>query len=197
MRFWYDTEFLDDGKEIGLISIGIVAEDGREYYAINADAPWHRIVHHDWLMENVIPHLGIHSWSVGVGGRLAPVFFNLTPLRFSYEIAKDVREFLNPDPEDYRHTELWAWCAAYDHVGLYQQWGPMESVHGTGLPFYTHDLKSIHDLFLNDEQRDELRNLPFSGNLHNALDDARQLRDRWEYVNGIVRLTGPNENTGN
>ncbi len=32
MRYWYDTEFIEDGKTIDLISIGIVAEDGRELY---------------------------------------------------------------------------------------------------------------------------------------------------------------------
>jgi hypothetical protein len=190
LRFFYDTEFLDDGQRIGLISIGIVAEDGREYYAINADAPWPFIYEHDWLMENVIPYLGIIEWIEQFPGDFYPVFANFTQLRFSDQIAKDVMTFLDPDPEDYRHTELWAWCGAYDHVGLYQQWGPMESVHGTGLPFYTHDLKSIHDLFLDDEQREELRNLPFGGDAHNALDDARQLRDRWEYVNRLIRLDG-------
>jgi hypothetical protein len=30
MRYWLDTEFIEDGKTIDLISIGIVAEDGRE-----------------------------------------------------------------------------------------------------------------------------------------------------------------------
>lgn len=33
MRFWFDTEFFKDGRVIDLISIGVVAEDGREYYA--------------------------------------------------------------------------------------------------------------------------------------------------------------------
>lgn len=29
MRFWFDTEFIENGHTIDLISIGIVAEDGR------------------------------------------------------------------------------------------------------------------------------------------------------------------------
>ena len=33
MKYFYDTEFLEDGHTFDLISIGIVAEDGREYYA--------------------------------------------------------------------------------------------------------------------------------------------------------------------
>lgn len=57
MRFWYDTEFLEDGKTIELISIGFVAEDGREYYAVNEEAPWKRIAKNDWLVRNVVSSL--------------------------------------------------------------------------------------------------------------------------------------------
>ena len=30
MRYFYDTEFIDDGRTIDLISIGVAAEDGRD-----------------------------------------------------------------------------------------------------------------------------------------------------------------------
>lgn len=61
MRVFYDCEFLEDGRTIDLISIGMVAEDGRELYAvaeeIQRDPLRSRICEHQWLMENVIPHL--------------------------------------------------------------------------------------------------------------------------------------------
>ena len=31
MRFWFDTEFHENGSFIDLISIGVVSEDGRQY----------------------------------------------------------------------------------------------------------------------------------------------------------------------
>lgn len=34
MRIYYDCEFLEDGNTIDLISMGMVAEDGRELYAV-------------------------------------------------------------------------------------------------------------------------------------------------------------------
>jgi 3' exoribonuclease, RNase T-like len=37
VKIFYDTEFIEDGRTIDLISIGMVAEDGREYYAVNRD----------------------------------------------------------------------------------------------------------------------------------------------------------------
>ena len=37
MKFWFDTEFIEDGRTIDLISIGMVAEDGRQYYAVSSE----------------------------------------------------------------------------------------------------------------------------------------------------------------
>ena len=35
MKIFYDTEFIENGRTIELISIGMVAEDGRELYLVN------------------------------------------------------------------------------------------------------------------------------------------------------------------
>ena len=37
MRYFYDTEFIEDGQTIELVSIGIVGENGSEYYAVSMD----------------------------------------------------------------------------------------------------------------------------------------------------------------
>ena len=37
VRYFYDTEFIDNGRIIDLISIGVVAEDGREFYAVSTE----------------------------------------------------------------------------------------------------------------------------------------------------------------
>ena len=55
MRYFIDTEFIEDGFTIDLISIGIVCEDGREFYAINSDCNLDRAS--DWVKTNVICHL--------------------------------------------------------------------------------------------------------------------------------------------
>ena len=47
-RFFYDTEFIEDGTTIDLVSIGVVDENGREFYAVSTEfdparaglAPW-------------------------------------------------------------------------------------------------------------------------------------------------------------
>jgi hypothetical protein len=37
LRYFYDTEFIENGKTIDLISIGVVREDGRSYYAVSTE----------------------------------------------------------------------------------------------------------------------------------------------------------------
>lgn len=164
--YTYDTEFLEDGHTIDLISIGIVCEDGREYYAVNHDADWKRIEKDDWLMTNVVPHLPMRrgekpykfenrSWIWGLD-------MKSTLIKPKWLIANEVREFLLANSK----PELWAYYAAYDHVALAQLWGKMISLPN-GLPMYTHDLK---------QEMDRLGvtadTYPKQANEHNALADA-------------------------
>lgn len=177
--YCYDTEFLEDGATIELISIGIVCEDGREYYAVNHDADWKRIEKDDWLMTNVVPHLPMRrgekpykfedrSWIWGLDMRS-------TLIKPKWLIANEVREFLLAHPgvsatgDGKPIPELWAYYAAYDHVALAQLWGPM--IHRPkGIPMWTHDLMQLI------EPLDGFKKPAQAGAEHNALADAR-----WNY----------------
>src|SRR5262249_42772503 len=55
VRYFYDTEFIDNGRTIELISIGVAAEDGREYYAISTEFNPERAG--SWVRRNVLPKL--------------------------------------------------------------------------------------------------------------------------------------------
>ena len=60
MKVFYDTEFVDDGRTIELGSIGMVREDGAEYYAETDYDPAKRVPRTEWspwMLENVVPHL--------------------------------------------------------------------------------------------------------------------------------------------
>lgn len=166
----YDTEFLEDGHTIELISIGIVAEDGREYYAVNSDAPWERIKKDKWLRDNVLPSLPgemgrevvrRNGYSVeSPGFQLDTKDVRVKP---KWVIANEVRDFLlaaeSPD--------LWADYAAYDHVTLCQLWGRMIDLP-EGLPMFTHDLQheaASNHLHIPEQEAGQ----------HNALDDARHV----------------------
>lgn len=155
--YCYDTEFLEDGHTIDLISIGIVCEDGREYYAINADADWDRIRDDDWLMENVVVHLPTHS----TGQVKKCINMRDSRVKPKCVIANDVRDFLLASS----HPELWAYYAAYDHVALAQLWGRMIDLP-TGIPMWTNDLQQ--ELVLRGRKAP-----PSPTDEHNALADAR------------------------
>lgn len=117
MRFWFDTEFIEDGKTIDLISIGIVAENGSAYYAEIKECDLSRAS--PWVQENVIPHL--------TGQKV-----------FRAQVAREIREFVGERPE------FWAYYAAYDWVALCQLFGTMMDLP-KGWPMYCRDVKQLCD----------------------------------------------------
>ncbi|TDP29887.1 3'-5' exoribonuclease [Nocardia ignorata] len=190
----YDTEFLEDGRTIELISIGIVCEDGREYYAVNSDMPLNQIKANDWLVRNVLPSLPL-NWRTGLDRYLAhprntfpkpsidlvDLDTKSTLVKPKWVIANEVREFLvgdltpageldgRPFYFDTDLPELWADYGAYDHVALAQLWGRMIDLPA-GVPMYTNDLqqalRKVPDGFEPPEQTE---------GQHNALADAKHV----------------------
>jgi len=116
MKFWFDTEFFEDGHIIELISIGIVAEDGRTYYAEVAGAEY--IANKsDWLRENVQPHLTGDT-------------------KYRSTIREEIVEFVGENPE------FWAYYASYDWVVLCQLFGRMIDLP-KGWPMFVRDVKQL------------------------------------------------------
>jgi len=117
MRFWFDTEFIEDGRTIDLISIGVVAEDGRKFYAECAECDLTRAS--PWVLANVIPFLD---------GDKTP----------RAEIARRLVEFMGEKPE------IWGYYADYDWVALCQLFGTMMDLP-KGWPRYCRDVKQLCD----------------------------------------------------
>lgn len=156
MRYWMDTEFIDDGKTIDLISIGIACEDGRELYLESAD--FDRGKASQWVRENVLTHLrgGECRWTLR-------------------SIRVTLRDFF--DVEEYGKPELWGWCAGYDFVAFCQIFGTMMDVPD-GYPHYIHDLQQELDrIGLEDSDLP-----PQKGTAHNALEDARYIKKLWKWL---------------
>lgn len=185
----YDTEFIEHQVRVGiwpfgrkvrtieLISIGIVCEDGREYYAVNRDAPWKAIRKHTWLRENVVPSLpqvrGDRRHHIPA--RKLAIQFGSPRVKPHSQIADEVRDFLLAGDSA---PELWADYGAYDHVVHCWLYGSMVDLPD-GLPMFTRDIQQEADsnkIHIPDQE---------SG-AHNALHDARHvmrvLREEWGYV---------------
>ena len=54
-RFFYDTEFIEDGTTIDLVSIGVVDDTGREFYAVSTEFDASKAI--PWVRRNVLDQL--------------------------------------------------------------------------------------------------------------------------------------------
>lgn len=151
MRYFFDTEFMEDGKTIELLSIGIVAEDGREYYAEDAEADWSHASF--WVQQNVLRHLDLSKH-----GKPRDTM--------AFEILQFVQEG-GPRPE------FWAYFCSYDWVVLCQLYGTMLDLP-PGWPMLCMDVKAFAILLGNPP-------LPIQQETHHhALADARWTKHAWE-----------------
>lgn len=178
-RIYYDTEFIEDGRTIELISIGMVTEDGRELYAVNRKMPVRKIRKHEWLMANVVPGL-----PRGSGDRKNTIpkswLFDYTDPSVYYpsQIAGKVSRFIGSTPD----PELWAWYGAYDHVALCQLFGSMVDLPD-GLPMWTNDLKQEAERLGNPQMPEQAEGH------HNALADARHNLAMARYLRDLTETT--------
>jgi len=152
MRYFFDTEFIEDGITIDLISIGIISEDRRTYYAENIDCDLGRA--DPWVQNNVVPHL------------VGPTTQFTRP-----KIARDIRAFVGENPE------FWGYYCDYDWVLMCQLFGRMIDLP-RGWPKFCLDLKQeMVRLKINKEDLPKQEGL-----LHHALDDAMWIRSAWKFI---------------
>ena len=154
-RWFLDTEFNEDGRTVELISIALVSDDGREYYAVSSE--FDAAACNDWVKANVLPLLPVER-------------------RSRRDIAGEVRDLLLADG---KKPEIWAYFADYDWVALCQLFGPMVALP-KGFPMWCRDLKQLMDA--EDIERDALPEQ--TGTAHDALADARWVRAAHRFIEG-------------
>jgi len=157
MRYFLDTEFIESGsgEPIYLLSIGIVAENGREFYAIVSDAPREKA--NDWVKTNVLPGL-----------RPSGLLYHWLLLS---DLKDAIKFFIGDDPK----PEFWGYYADYDWVVFCQTFGTMLDLP-KGWPKFCRDLKQ----WCADLGNPELPNQDSTE--HNALYDARWNKQVWEFL---------------
>lgn len=176
MKYFYDTEFIDTGRTIDLISIGIVREDGKTYYGVNSDIDViQRAFNHPWLRANVCPSLPFYERAVDFSVALDTEHQDFDNAKPRVLIARDVKDFICSDPE----PELWAYYAAYDHVALAQLFGRMLDLP-TGIPMFTNDIKQEMVRLKNPRVPEQQEGA------HNALADAQWNKSTYEYLQALT-----------
>lgn len=171
-----------------MISIGIVAEDDREYYAINRQCNFRNA--NDWVLENVLLPIGLNRQGVrypdvrmeGYSEFDRLYVENVDPfLKHRNHIKEDILRFVGYDTESQgligwdalngkslpdRSIDFWGYYADYDWVVFCQLFGRMIDLP-KGFPMYCRDIKQLCD---------DLGNPPLpkqEKGEHNALEDAR------------------------
>lgn len=202
MKYFFDTEFheyeiKDDlyhqrRPTIDLISIGIVAEDGRELYRVNTDFSINPACANEWLLANVIQPLCFEldpevEWRFGHNANLVYEIItqNSTKselVKSNYNIKQDIIAFVGNDPD----PQFYAYYADYDWVVFCWLFGRMIDLP-PNFPMYCRDLKQMLDEYCDGvgvsiDTLKALKGWPTQENEHNALDDARWNQKLWAFL---------------
>lgn len=169
MRIFFDFEFIENGNAFVMepISIGMVREDGEEYYAEFQGVDWTKA--NEWVKDNVRPYL-------------------TGPIKRKHTIVREILEFVGEKPE------FWAYFADYDWVLLCQLFGRMVDLP-KGWPYFCLDVKQLmwsynlkkEDLQIpNDQEHHALADARWNKHAFNAISD--------EIRGGRLHIVRPGEN---
>lgn len=163
MRYFLDTEFIEGDGFVDIISIGVVCDDGRTFYAESSEVTtWGRAS--QWVLDNVRPHL--------TGGGYVMT---------KAEIAARLAAFVADGNPSYGAPEFWGYYADYDWVAVSSLFGSMLKLPD-GWPMYCRDVKQWADAL--GVPRETLPPEPTPA--HHALADAHWTRKAWQTLNDIA-----------
>lgn len=168
MNLYFDTEFTGLHKDTTLVSIGIISEDGRTFYAELTDYDKSQV--DDWLQEHVINNL---SKSIGELSRMADKTVHGT--------IKEVSEALSLWVSQFDDIKIWSDCLAYDWVLFNHLFG-----HAFNLPsniyYIPFDICTLFEVkgIDPDISREEFINYSVEGIKHNSLYDAKVIKSCYE-----------------
>jgi hypothetical protein len=169
VKIFFDTEFIEDGHTIDLVSLGAVREDGEQFYAVNRGFNRSKLFENPWLVENVLPYLPIGKvcWDEPWSYENSEDLLSLDWLTRT-QIRERFLEFAGPAPE------FWAWFSAYDWVALCQVFGKMIDLP-PHWPMFCHDLRQLA------EER-PVTLMPDNEHNHHALSDAHFAKKLYEVL---------------
>ena len=104
MKYFLDTEFVEDGETIEPISLALVRENGSHLY-IEFKFNEYKAIRNDFVRDRVLPHLKLP----------------ISQRMLRSEARDAILRFVGP----YDTPEFWAYYAAYDWVLFCQLFGSM------------------------------------------------------------------------
>lgn len=162
MKYFLDTEFIEYPNTIDIISIGIVSEDGREYYAVNSECDCSKAS--EWVIKNVLEPMPEYNKET-----------KTLKGKYKHQIKKDLLNFCEDDA-----CEFYGYYSDYDWVVFCWIFGCMVDLPGN-FPMYCIDLKQMMDQKGSSKEWKRL-NCPDPIGEHNALIDAKWNRNLYELI---------------
>lgn len=183
-NFFFDCEFIETKESVQLLSIGMVAENGRTFYAENTAVDTR--LADEWITENVVSKLNAFKFheSYTLSSFTAPTDTGVE-VKGDYDyIRNELVNWLDEDPTFY------AYYASYDWVCFCKLFGRMIDVPKK-YKWYSRDLKQMLDekvdSWVKKKQKTgnpqtfehclkvmkASKNYPKQEDEHNALDDAK------------------------
>ena len=181
MKLFFDTEFTGLHKDTTLISIGIISEDERTFYAELTDYDKSQV--DDWIKENVIDNL-ILTKKFGKEGFLPEnlVLNDDETKVLSYDFyIRDRKEMVSTELkrwiDQFDKVEIWSDCLAYDWVLFNDLFGHAFNIPKNiyYIPFDICTLFKIKGIDP-DISREEFINNSVKGEKHNSLYDAKVIK---------------------
>ena len=174
MKIFFDTEFTGLHKNTSLISIGLISEDGKTFYAENVDYDKSQV--DDWIKEHLIANTSYlkESGNMDTASTSLSNFYHVEGIG---GIRADLRDWFN----QFDSVEMWSDCLAYDWVLFNDIFGHAFNIPKNiyYIPFDICTLFKIKDIDP-DINREEFAEYDCDGQKHNALHDAKVIKACYE-----------------
>ena len=174
-KIFFDTEFTGLHQNTTLISIGLISECGKTFYAEFKDYDEDQI--DDWLKDNVINNL-MFANEIGSGGSALSNFYGTT-MYIKSELVKWLEQF--------GEVEMWSDCLSYDWVLFCEMFGHAFSVPKNVyyIPFDICTLFYAKGIDA-DISREAFAEMSEGSQKHNALWDAKVIRQCFAKLQGVA-----------
>lgn len=189
-KVFFDTEFTGLHQNTTLISIGLISECGKTFYAEFNDYDKTQI--DEWLQNNVINNLkfkepknGEDEYYVATRSEENKVPNDLYK-SFSIELRDEtsvIKHQLIQWLEQFEQVEIWSDCLSYDWVLFNQIFG-----HAFNIPknvyYIPFDISTLFKVkgIDPDINREEFSNMKDGNQKHNALWDAKVIKRCYEFM---------------
>lgn len=186
MKIFFDTEFTGLHKDTTLISIGLISEDGRQFYAELTD--YNKEQCDNWITENVLEHLISYDSDNFKKSNYIP--------NLHIGDKQDISISLNNWLKQFDFVELISDVSHYDFVLFIDLFGTAFDLPKNICPA-CYDINqdiarkySISQQEAFDKSREDIlfqayKEDKIMGDKHNALYDAKVIRELYQILNNI------------